>query len=163
MIKRFLDSDRGNMIVFCSLQTLNVVAALANAALAVWNFTRGNYASAALSGTVTAVLVITLVRSQRKYLQMKREDREWLQSWADFDVDARLRELFPLDSRFRAPVGATAEELLKYARLQELEQCRQSRVCPDCGTGLLDDDDACLSPQCGSKFTVVDGKWSRRE
>jgi len=170
-------SDRKLLIVFLVLQAFNIVFGLVNAVMACVNIILGKYLWASFSAAVTAFLVYNFVKARRKFLRFQREEREWrerserelndLRGLADFwsRASAEPTGLRVGDQYYPLANFVVPPEWTRQIRQQELDQCYQTKLCPDCGIGLLDMTLAptvrCCNGQCASIFTVIDGKWSR--
>jgi hypothetical protein len=135
------------IVAYWLLQIFNVVAGMANAALAVWNLARGEYMSAVISSVAAVVLAVSFVKTLRNMARFKFEDREHAER-----AERLLRTplsfgyLYPLDPQL------------------ELDRCFKRGICPDCAATSLDTTlpITCRNPACGSRFNVdVNGKWSR--
>jgi hypothetical protein len=136
---------RGIFFTYWALQIFNVVFGLLNAVMVGVNIAIGNYITAALSGAVVALLVVSLVRSRRIILRMKHEGQ-------------RL-------AAFMATMSANSRHRTRHLREMELDYCYGTGTCPDCTDSMLDIQGpivTCRNPRCRSRFTVdTNGKWSR--
>jgi hypothetical protein len=152
------------IVAYWLLQIFNVVAGMANAALAVWNLARGEYMSAAISSAVAVVLAVSFVKTLRNMARFKFEEREHAERVERLLHTAAARAVNESLDRGMGGLRRSPSIMWVYLPQLELDECLKRGVCPDCAKTSLDMTlpITCRNPQCGSRFNVdTNGKWSR--
>jgi hypothetical protein len=152
-------------VAYWALQIFNVVAGMANVAMACWNFILGDYVTSIISSAVAVFLAVSFVKTFRNYARFKREDREHAERVERLLRTAVARAANASLNQGMGGLHRSSSIMWAYDLPQaELDACFERGICPDCTKTSLDTTlpITCRNPQCCSRFNVdAKGKWSR--